>query len=169
MTLPGLNLNIKRVVFKTMEKFDGLETRPLSSREIKQIGGRAGRFGTAYADGQVTCWSDVGPDGPDNIANALATTLEPLQETVLPLTYEQVELHAASKRQQRGDRFWDAPSLVETLQDLEEHVVVTPPFKLQSLTDMYQLAGLVDDTGLTLRDKYVVDTGSDSLRLRCLF
>ena len=42
-------------------------------------------------------------------------------------------------------------------------------FKLQSLTDMYQLAGLVDDTGLTLRDKYVVDTGSDSLRLRCLF
>ena len=67
----GLNLNIKRVIFKKMEKFDGLETRPLTSREIKQIGGRAGRFGTAFADGQVTCWSDVGAAGTNTLSHRM--------------------------------------------------------------------------------------------------
>ncbi|TLS29831.1 hypothetical protein PpBr36_01196 [Pyricularia pennisetigena] len=43
----GLNLEIKRVVFDTTNKFDGSERRFLEDPEIKQIGGRAGRFRTA--------------------------------------------------------------------------------------------------------------------------
>jgi replicative superfamily II helicase len=38
-----------------MEKFDGMKKRPLSSSEIKQIAGRAGRYGSKYSDGIVTC------------------------------------------------------------------------------------------------------------------
>jgi len=41
----GLNLPIGRVVFAELDKFDGQQRRPLTSREIRQIGGRAGRFG----------------------------------------------------------------------------------------------------------------------------
>ncbi|MCR5250114.1 MAG: helicase [Lachnospiraceae bacterium] len=41
----GLNLPIKRVVFLRMQKFDGHSVRTLTPPEIKQIGGRAGRFG----------------------------------------------------------------------------------------------------------------------------
>ncbi len=41
----GLNLPIERVIFLVTEKFDGSQQRPLSATEIKQIGGRAGRFG----------------------------------------------------------------------------------------------------------------------------
>jgi ATP-dependent RNA helicase SUPV3L1/SUV3 len=41
----GLNLPIRRVLFTSLEKFDGKRTRPLSAAEIKQIAGRAGRFG----------------------------------------------------------------------------------------------------------------------------
>ncbi|WP_408740326.1 helicase-related protein [Acetobacter sp. AN02] len=41
----GLNLSIRRVVFASLRKFDGRETRDLSLQEVKQIGGRAGRFG----------------------------------------------------------------------------------------------------------------------------
>ena len=44
----GLNLPCEHVCFLEMEKFDGIQTRPLNSIEIKQIGGRAGRFG--YSD-----------------------------------------------------------------------------------------------------------------------
>ena len=40
----GLNLPIRRVLFSTLEKFDGISERPLRVSEIKQIGGRAGRF-----------------------------------------------------------------------------------------------------------------------------
>ncbi|MFT8467217.1 MAG: DEAD/DEAH box helicase, partial [Acetobacter syzygii] len=41
----GLNLSIKRVVFAALKKYDGRQTRDLTVQEVKQIGGRAGRFG----------------------------------------------------------------------------------------------------------------------------
>lgn len=41
----GLNLPIKTVVFSETTKFDGKEMRELSIQEVKQIAGRAGRYG----------------------------------------------------------------------------------------------------------------------------
>ena len=41
----GISLPIKRVVFAETEKYDGKEFRPLTTAEINQIGGRAGRYG----------------------------------------------------------------------------------------------------------------------------
>lgn len=35
----GLNLNISRIIFSTMTKFDGIEERELTVSEIKQIAG----------------------------------------------------------------------------------------------------------------------------------
>jgi ATP-dependent RNA helicase SUPV3L1/SUV3 len=46
----GLNLRIGRIVFTTLRKFDGEMNRFLTGCEIKQIGGRAGRFGTEHAE-----------------------------------------------------------------------------------------------------------------------
>jgi hypothetical protein len=43
----GLNLRIKRVIFDTLSKWNGTETVPLSLSQIKQIAGRAGRYGTS--------------------------------------------------------------------------------------------------------------------------
>ncbi|WQF80521.1 Putative helicase, P-loop containing nucleoside triphosphate hydrolase, suv3 domain 1 [Colletotrichum destructivum] len=43
----GLNLEIKRVIFETATKHDGTQYRTLTTSEIKQIGGRAGRYKTA--------------------------------------------------------------------------------------------------------------------------
>ncbi|KAG0273011.1 RNA helicase [Linnemannia exigua] len=50
----GLNLNIRRIIFEATEKFDGSVVRTLSLTQLKQIGGRAGRFGTEYAVGLAT-------------------------------------------------------------------------------------------------------------------
>jgi ATP-dependent RNA helicase SUPV3L1/SUV3 len=50
----GLNLNIKRIIFSTLEKFDGTTRRHLTEAETKQIAGRAGRFGGEYPEGLVT-------------------------------------------------------------------------------------------------------------------
>ncbi|KAI9222167.1 P-loop containing nucleoside triphosphate hydrolase protein [Blastocladiella britannica] len=46
----GLNLAIHRVIFSTVTKYDGKSTSPLSVSLLKQIGGRAGRFGKAHID-----------------------------------------------------------------------------------------------------------------------
>ena len=48
----GLNLPIKRLLFFATHKYDGEAFRPLSPSEIRQIAGRAGRFGFAE-DGEV--------------------------------------------------------------------------------------------------------------------
>jgi hypothetical protein len=39
----GLNLNIGRVIFSTVKKYDGGSERFLTPAEIRQIAGRAGR------------------------------------------------------------------------------------------------------------------------------
>lgn len=49
----GLNLPVKRIVFLQAEKFDGVTRRLLTTAEVKQIAGRAGRFGL-YPKGYVT-------------------------------------------------------------------------------------------------------------------
>lgn len=49
----GLNLPIRRVIFSTLEKFNGVEVGPLETTHIKQIAGRAGRFGL-YDKGYAT-------------------------------------------------------------------------------------------------------------------
>lgn len=41
----GLNLKIKRVVFEAVKKWDGGMERALSTSQVKQIAGRAGRYG----------------------------------------------------------------------------------------------------------------------------
>ena len=41
----GLNLPIKRIVFLKTSKFDGVQLRDLTYSEVKQISGRAGRYG----------------------------------------------------------------------------------------------------------------------------
>lgn len=50
----GLNLNIRRVVFHTLSKFNGVATGPLGASAIKQIAGRAGRRNSIYPEGFTT-------------------------------------------------------------------------------------------------------------------
>lgn len=44
----GVNLPIRRIIFLSVKKFDGEEVRFLTSQEVKQIAGRAGRQGIYY-------------------------------------------------------------------------------------------------------------------------
>jgi ATP-dependent RNA helicase SUPV3L1/SUV3 len=55
----GLNLNIRRVIFSSLQKFDGTERRDLNVQEVKQIGGRAGRYGM-HEEGIVAVLAGAG-------------------------------------------------------------------------------------------------------------
>lgn len=53
----GLNLPVRRIVFIETDKFDGVTRRRLTISEIKQIAGRAGRFGI-YDTGYITAMEE---------------------------------------------------------------------------------------------------------------
>ncbi len=57
----GLNLSIGRVIFHDIQKINVLEdgskeSEVISTSQALQIGGRAGRFGTQFEDGEVGGW-----------------------------------------------------------------------------------------------------------------
>lgn len=85
----GLNLNIQRVIFASMQKYDGAAIRPLEPSEVRQIAGRAGRFGSRYEAGQVTCLEqkDVAA-----LRAALDAPVVPLAEAGLAPTFDQLQL-----------------------------------------------------------------------------
>lgn len=55
----GLNLPVRRIVFIQTDKYDGVSRRPLTIPEIRQIAGRAGRFGI-YETGYVSAMGEMG-------------------------------------------------------------------------------------------------------------
>ncbi len=73
----GMNLPIKRVVFLETEKYDGYELRSLRTTEIKQIAGRAGRYGI-YDTGFYTALRDKG-----SIAKAVKAEYPPIGTPVI--------------------------------------------------------------------------------------
>ncbi|CAI7906628.1 unnamed protein product [Closterium sp. NIES-53] len=83
----GLNLSIRRVVFSTLHKFNGEEKILIPSPMVKQIAGRAGRRGSRYEEGVVTCLDPT--DTPLLIA-ALQDPVEPTTAAGLFPLFEQV-------------------------------------------------------------------------------
>jgi ATP-dependent RNA helicase SUPV3L1/SUV3 len=70
----GLNLPVRRIVFLQADKFDGVGRRPLRTSEIRQIAGRAGRYGI-YDVGYINALGE----------EALAYIREKYQEEEAPL------------------------------------------------------------------------------------
>lgn len=75
----GLNLPVRRIVFLQAEKYDGVSRRPLRIPEIKQIAGRAGRFGI-YNCGYVNA---MGREELRYIKERYAADEEPVAEVNL--------------------------------------------------------------------------------------
>ncbi|SPO36939.1 related to SUV3 - ATP-dependent RNA helicase, mitochondrial [Pseudozyma flocculosa] len=85
----GLNLKIKRVIFDTLTKWNGKETVAMSTSQIKQIAGRAGRYGTKRESDE--------PDGgivTTRNANELEMLREALAAPVVPI--EQAAIQPSS-------------------------------------------------------------------------
>ncbi len=73
----GLNLPIRRIIFMETEKFDGVERRELKPEEIKQIAGRAGRYGM-YNRGYVGATQNL-----PFIKAGLAAPVPPIEKAVV--------------------------------------------------------------------------------------
>uniref|UniRef100_A0A7S3D4P4 RNA helicase n=1 Tax=Palpitomonas bilix TaxID=652834 RepID=A0A7S3D4P4_9EUKA len=90
----GLNLQIRRVIFSAVEKYDGEKRRPLSDSEVRQIAGRAGRFGSCFPIGRVSAMSK---DALRFIKRALESgPLPPLEQAGFFPLVEQIEAFASA-------------------------------------------------------------------------
>lgn len=78
----GISLPIKRIIFCTTSKFDGTATRDITSSEIKQIAGRAGRYGI-YDEGEVLSMANE-----KLIFHSLNTEEKQISELTLPFPEE---------------------------------------------------------------------------------
>ncbi|KAI9570739.1 P-loop containing nucleoside triphosphate hydrolase protein [Boletus coccyginus] len=141
----GLNLKIKRVVFETLHKFDGQERRPLSISQIKQIAGRAGRYGLhGQPGGFVTTLHKA--DIP-TLCRALATPAPPLSCAVLdPPGHWMEDVSQVLPLKASTQALLEVPSYVSSIR---------PPFRAAAQTRLDQLSQFIDTHAkdLLLSDK----------------
>jgi ATP-dependent RNA helicase SUPV3L1/SUV3 len=145
----GLNLNIRRIVFSTIEKFDGQDMRQLTVPEIKQIAGRAGRFKSLYPVGEVTAFDR---DDLSVVKKALKVEIGPMNPHLLTRSagvlpqFEQLEsLHAVMGREAT---FVDVLDMFDRMATTDKHYFLCrgDPIK--------EVAQLLQHVPLSLRDLY---------------
>jgi hypothetical protein len=119
----GLNLRIGRIIFARLDKFDGTTRRPLSVSEMKQIGGRAGRFGSAFPVGVVTA---LQRSHLPQLSTALAAASPRLRSAGVLPQLAQLEEFAAALLQFSDDVARESESEQDTVRSSHRGVVPPP-------------------------------------------
>lgn len=143
----GLNLPIRRIIFANVHKFDGIAARPLNATEVRQIAGRAGRFGQ-YPTGYVNVLED---DERLHIEHMLNTN-DAAMLSALPIAASFTHIEAIASRL-NTNRIAECLEYF-TQRNTQRHAL----FHLASMDMQYQQALLVDAhaPNLNLRDKFVL-------------
>ncbi|KAJ3049224.1 hypothetical protein HK097_009753, partial [Rhizophlyctis rosea] len=139
----GLNLNIRRVIFERIEKFDGRKVIDLTVSQVKQIAGRAGRFNTHFPEGFVTTFDKR--DMPLLIRSMKSETPRVLSAGLHP-TLEQIEAFGALMP--------DEP-LTTLLSRFGDLARLGGHYFLCNLDSLHEVAELIEPVPLTLRDRFV--------------
>jgi ATP-dependent RNA helicase SUPV3L1/SUV3 len=146
----GLNLSIRRVVFSSLRKFDGVEERALTAAEIRQVAGRAGRYASRYPAGVVTAL-DAGDLAA--VRQALEAPSEELAAARLLPSLAQLEaLHARHP----GDSL---PALLRRFAEAAEGSLErTPHYRLARFDEQLALATMLRHLPLGLREAWAFST-----------
>jgi ATP-dependent RNA helicase SUPV3L1/SUV3 len=146
----GLNLNIQRVIFNSIFKFNGDKIVRLSHSEIKQISGRAGRKNSPYPNGEVSCRD---PRDLRYIQDCLNTDIEPISKAaILPTAAHIEQFHDAIQAYQVEDQ--DAVGLHRLLEQFGSMATVKGDFFLGRQMELQMIAKSIKDVPLTLKDAY---------------
>jgi ATP-dependent RNA helicase SUPV3L1/SUV3 len=143
----GLNLPIRRVIFASTAKFDGITHRPLNATEVRQIAGRAGRFGI-YDTGYVNVLEDHERFHIERMLNADDTSS--LQQLPVKVDLDAVLESAARLRTTKLSR------CLESLEEQPAHK--NGLFNAASVNAQLAQAMLIDlhAPDLSLQDKYTL-------------
>lgn len=95
----GLNMDVDRVVFASLQKFDGRERRPLDLAELGQIAGRAGRYTRDGGFGTLRPLPGLSPRTADAIEHHRFDPLHRLVWRSRELSFDSVPALVESLRQ----------------------------------------------------------------------
>ncbi|KAL4452034.1 hypothetical protein ABPG75_007696 [Micractinium tetrahymenae] len=141
----GLNLAIRRVVFTAARKFDGTQERLLTPAEVKQVAGRAGRYGSRFSSGIVTATS---AEDLDYVAWALQQPPEPLQRAYLLPSLAQIELLHGLHPQEL------LPALLRRFADAAANSLESTNYSYARYEEQHTLATMLRHLPLTLREAW---------------
>lgn len=148
----GLNLNIKRIVFNSIFKFNGDKIVRLSHSEIKQISGRAGRRNSPYPNGEVGCRD---PRDLPYIRECLSTEIEPIQKAAILPTAAHIELfHDAIQAYNLKEH--ETFDLHQILRQFSAMATVKGHFFLGRQTELRMIAKRLKHIPLSLQDAYTM-------------
>ncbi len=157
----GLNLPIRRIVFIETSKFDGAVKRPLEPGEIKQIAGRAGRYGL-YEEGFVAAI-----DGIEMIEDGLSRLPVPIMKAYVGFPEQLLNLPAEIDHLIKIWASMDAPAIyqkmeVDELLALYQHFLMVHRDRLKEFSkqEIYKLITCAID----INNKLVVDLWKDYCR-----
>lgn len=160
----GLNLPIRRVLFSTLQKFDGVGDRTLSESEVHQIAGRAGRFGL-HEEGFTGVLADAEPTALRTLRQLLARTPRAPRDFKAPVAPNPWHVQTIAERLQLSRLREVLDVFVGQLRLDDAH------FAVAELDAMLELAADVDRCAgrLPLKDRFVyaqapVDTRTESQR-----
>ncbi|AWK89006.1 helicase-related protein [Azospirillum thermophilum] len=139
----GLNLPCRRVLFTALEKYDGSAVRPLTSTEVKQIAGRAGRFGK-FEEGAFGVVARGTPA-------ALRTLLEKADPRLKPDAPLSVRPTRAMLARLAGHVGTDGAALAVSC--FADARTAGSPYRLADLSTLRRVAVLLDGRRLTLDDR----------------
>ncbi|XP_015888107.2 DExH-box ATP-dependent RNA helicase DExH16, mitochondrial [Ziziphus jujuba] len=139
----GLNLNISRIIFSTMTKFDGTEMRELTIPEVKQIAGRAGRYGSKFPVGEVTCMDAEDLPLLQSSLNCPSPTLE--SAGLFP-TFDLMFMYS---------RLHPKSGIYQILEHFVENAKLSANYFIANCEEMMKVAAVLDELPLGLHDKYL--------------
>ena len=158
----GLNLPIRRVLFSTMNKFDGRGDRALNESEVHQIAGRAGRYGI-HEEGFVGVLDEAEPTALRALKELLPKTPRAPRDFKAPVAPNGWHVDTIASRLHQNKLRDVLGVFVEQLKLDDAH------FAVAELEQMLELADQLDRGAakLTLRERFIyaqapVDTRTEA-------
>jgi ATP-dependent RNA helicase SUPV3L1/SUV3 len=146
----GLNLPIRRVLFSTMNKYDGVADRELNVSEVHQIAGRAGRYGI-HEEGFVGVLKEAEPTAARALKDLLPKQPRAPRDFKAPVAPNGWHVETIASRLDKTRLREVLGVFVDQLRLDDAH------FAVAELDAMLELAQQLDDSAgrLSLRDRFI--------------
>lgn len=156
----GLNLSIKRVIFESVEKFDGQQLSAITVPQLKQIAGRAGRYKAFNKDAAVKPEDTTAilPAAPQvgyvtslqkSDLKAISTSLN---QVVVPMPTAGI-LPTEAQFITFAAQFPPEQKFSTTIKYMNNYLQTSGNFHICSLDEAIQIAELFDDLPLSITDR----------------
>ncbi|MDD5053305.1 MAG: helicase-related protein [Sulfuricurvum sp.] len=142
----GLNLPIKTLLFSKADKFDGQNQRNLTATEVRQISGRAGRYGLSEKGYVGALTGDV----LKTITTLFTKNIDPIS---LPFN-----VMANFDHIMLVSNILEEKSLSAIVDFFVQNMKFEGPFRAANLESMQEASAIVDQYDLDMRTKYTLAT-----------